>query len=94
MFAHEASKICMFDEICSKKLCSYKHTRSQNKIQESRKVCSFSEMELSMFKISSPKKRNYECEDCADKSECVDCIVKLVREEHGWDGGVTTAQCT
>ena len=35
-----------------------------------------------------------ECEDCADKSECVECIVKRVREEHGWDGGVTTAQCT
>ena len=32
--------------------------------------------------------------DCADKSECVECIVKRVREEHGWDGGVTIAQCT
>ena len=37
-----------------------------------------------------------ECEDCVNKSECVECIVKRVREEHGWDGhgGVTTAQCT
>ena len=67
MFAHEASEICMFDEICSKKLCAYKHTGSQNKNEESRKVCSYSEMKLSMFKTSTPKKMNYECEDCEDK---------------------------
>ena len=35
-----------------------------------------------------------ECEDCVNKAECVECIFKRVREEHGWDGGVTTAQCT
>ena len=44
MFAHEASEICMFDEICSKKLCSYKHTRSQKKSQERRKVCSYADI--------------------------------------------------
>ena len=57
-------------------------------------MCSHSEIKSSMFKTSTPKKMNYECEDCDYKSECVECIVKRVREEHGWDGGVTTTQCT
>ena len=94
MFAHEASKMCMFDEICCKTLCSYKHTSSQNQNQKSRMMCRSSGMNSRIFKTSTPKKLEYECEGCADKSECVECIVKRVREEHGWDGGVTTAQCT
>ena len=33
-------------------------------------------METSSFETSTPKKNmDYECEDCSDKSECVDCIV-------------------
>ena len=70
MFAHEASEICKFGQMCSNKLCSYQHT--------------------SKFKTSTPKKMK-ECEDCVDKSECVECIVKRVQERHG---GVTTAPCT
>ena len=45
MFAHEASKICMFDEICCKKICSYKHTSSQNQKQESRKMNIFEHLQ-------------------------------------------------
>ena len=53
------------------------------------------QMESSSFKTSTPKnktemKRN-ECEDCINQSECVECIVRRVREEHG---GVSTASCT
>ena len=49
------------------------------------------EMEPSRFKTSTPKKEENECDDCADGSECVDCIVKRVLGKHG---GVTTALCT
>ena len=34
------------------------------------------EMEQNNFQTSTPKKRKYECEDCANQSECVECIVK------------------
>ena len=47
-----------------------------------------------MDRTSTPKKTNTECEDCANQSElseCVDCIVKRVREGYG---GRTTAPCT
>ena len=90
MFAHEASEICKFGPMCSNKLCSYQHTTSQYKTQVRPKVWSYQKMEPSMFKTSTPKKIN-KCEDCADKSECVECIVKRVQERHG---GVTTAPCT
>ena len=49
------------------------------------------EMEQSNFRTSTPKKRKDECEDCANQSECVECIVKRVQGRHG---GVTTALCT
>ena len=90
MFAHEESGVCKFGQMCGKKLCSYQHTTSQYKTQGRSKVWSYHEMESSIFKTSTPKKIN-ECEDCADKSECVECIVKRVQERHG---GVTTAPCT
>ena len=48
------------------------------------------EIESRSFETSTPKKKR-DCEECYDKSECVDCIVKRVREAHG---GVTTASCT
>ena len=53
-------------------------------------------MESSMFKTSTPKRMNYEneCEDCADKTEYVECTIKRFREEHGLNGGGPTAQCT
>ena len=44
-----------------------------------------------MVKTSTPKKINFGCEDCAYESElweCVDCIVKLVRDGYG---GMNTA---
>ena len=46
------------------------------------------EMEPSNFQTSTPKKRKNKCEDCANRSECVECIVKRWQMEHG---GVTTA---
>ena len=91
MFAHEASEICKFGKMCCKKLCSYQHTKSLYKTQERTKTWSYHGMESSsIFRTSTPKKMN-ECEDCADKTECVECIVKRVQERHG---GVTTAPCT
>ena len=32
MFAHEESEVCKFDQMCSKKRCSYRHTTSKYKI--------------------------------------------------------------
>ena len=98
MFAHEASKMCMFDKSCSNKLCSYQHSTSSNKNLESEKFKSKEDNEnsyicedLHSFEASTPKK-SYECEDCENESEeCVECIVKRVRGRHG---GVTTASRT
>ena len=48
-------------------------------------------MESFSLTISTPKKTNLGCEDCANQSElleCVDCIVKRVREGYS---GMTTA---
>ena len=45
----------------------------------------------SLFQTSTPKKNDDQCEDCANQSECVDCIVKRFRGKHG---GVTTAPRT
>ena len=51
------------------------------------------QMKSSSFK--TPKKKTEmkinDCEDCSNQPECVECIVRRVREEHG---GVSTASCT
>ena len=92
MFAHEESGVCKFGQMCGKKLCSYQHTTSQYKTQGRSKLWSYhDEMESSsIFKTSTPKKVN-ECEECADKPEFVEYIVKRVQERNG---GAPTAPCT
>ena len=46
------------------------------------------DMEPKDFQTSTPKKREIECEDCSEKSESVECIVKRFNGEHV---GVSTA---
>ena len=43
-------------------------------------------------KTSTPKKSIFQCEDCTNDSECVECIVRRFRR--GRNGGVTTAPGT
>ena len=53
------------------------------------------QVDSSRFKTSTPKKetnvKRNECGDCSNQTECVECIMKHVRQGHG---GVTTASCT
>ena len=91
MFLHEDSVMCKFDEQCTKNLCSYKHRKVIKKktvANTFRDEYDESKIETSSFQTSTPKKRDDKCEDCANESECVECIVKRVRGGHG---GVTTA---
>ena len=92
MFAHETSEVCRFDKICKNKLCPFQHTEQEKqnndkeKEVETKEADKFNitdnyddleiEMEQSNFQTSTPKKRKDECEDCANQSECVECIVK------------------
>ena len=92
MFAHETSEVCRFDKICKNKLCPFQHTITEQEKQNNDKekietnvTEEFNitdsddheiEMEQCNFKTSTPKKRKDECEDCANQSECVECIVK------------------
>ena len=94
MFLHEDSVICKFGEKCSINFCSYKHRKvgdDEDKYDEKIEENDESELITSTFQTSTPKKRDNQCDDCVNTSECVDCIVKRVRGEHG---GVITASCT
>ena len=55
----------------------------------------FEKMKSASFKNSTPKKKTEflrnKCEDCSNKSEFVERIVRRVSERHG---GVSTASCT
>ena len=106
MFLHKNSVMCRFGEKCTKNLCPYRHRNifqdkfgldSRNISDEKKEENSLlnesdkSTLETFTFQTSTPKKREDQCEDCANKSECVECIVKRVRGERG---GVTTASST
>ena len=102
MFAHEMSKMCIFDKMCNNKLCSYQHsaTKAQNHafknissgdFDDDMEEIEFGMKETKSFKASTPNKTNSECEDCDDQAECVECIVKRVRRRHG---DKITASCT
>ena len=92
MFAHETSEVCRFDKICKNKLCPFQHTiteqekqnndkeKGETKVTEEFNITDSDDHEIEMeqcnFKTSPPKKRKDECEDCANQSECIECIVK------------------
>ena len=58
MFLHQNSELCKYDQVCSKQLCSYKHSKSNSKEKETDQT---SEEE---------KVYKFECEYCDFKSDC------------------------
>ena len=96
MFVQIYSGPCKYGRKCSKKMCTFQHDLDENDSdKEFKKRLDESDQNIEykarMVKTSTPKKRNFGCEDCANESElseCVDCIVKRVRAGYG---GMTTA---
>ena len=88
-FLHMFSAQCKFGQFCTIKLCSYRHKR-KNVINQNSKNKKFDNStdtieettEIHSFCTSTPKSEFDQCEECLDKTECVDCVVKHVLRKH------------
>ena len=74
MFSHSESPHCKYKELGSNQLCQFKHDVSLE--------CSYSENHTNVdnttnenFVTSTPKKRKHSCDECENKSQCIDCFV-------------------
>ena len=70
MFAHRESDICKFDQVCSKSLCSYKHSNKNPTPLESSEndTCQNKQVD-SENSADNVKDYQFECEYCDFKSE-------------------------
>ena len=77
MFIHRESEKCKFDEMCSKKLCSYKHSKNNLTSSSSQKEKDFSS------KTSEPvKEYKFECEYCTFKSDSYMDFLDHINNNH------------
>ena len=88
-FLHTASPFCKFGLTCRKKLCPFRHSRvtDLNNIDTKRDNFQFSENVKNNitsaiadvgdnFMTSTPQKKKFDCDECQQKSQCVECYVR------------------
>ena len=85
-FLHTVSKKCIYSQRCERKLCPYRHFEEKNNSKDINNVDNIEESdsedidttdeEKKSFTTSTPRKRKFECDDCNNKSQCVDCYVR------------------
>ena len=78
MFIHSESEKCKFDESCSNKLCSYKHSK-----KNSTSPSSYEKEKDSNSKNSEPEKEyQFECAYCAFKSDSYMDFMDHINNNH------------
>ena len=86
-FLHSVSKTCKFGPSCSKRMCSFRHSKLRmEKVADIENIEVSAEVEKveleddKSFMTSTPIKGTFECEDCQDISQCIDCFVRQTNE--------------
>ena len=91
-FLHAKAKICHLGQSCKRTLCPLKHiedvfhtqsrlqsTKDEELINENEEIDTSNEFSAHMsFMTSTPQKVKYDCEECVDKEQCIDCFVRQV----------------
>ena len=85
-FLHSVSEKCIYNLRCERKLCPYRHFEEENDIENIKSIddigesgCEYEDTaneEKKSFTTSTPRKRKFECNDCINISQCVDCYVR------------------
>ena len=87
-FLHIASKNCQFGVKCKRTLCPYRHSEMKRNSSVDKEIDNLENSEKMendntadeniSFTTSTPKKGQFECEECKNESQCTDCFVKQV----------------
>ena len=82
-FSHILSKLCIHRENCKTKLCPFRHEEEEvlendTKVDSEESNSDEDDMTNELFKTSTPRKRKFSCDECHNKSQCVDCFVGQV----------------
>ena len=78
MFIHRESEKCKFDEMCSKKLCSYKHSKNNLTSSSSHEK----EKDFSSKTSEPVKEYKFECEYCTFKSDSYMDFLDHINNNH------------
>ena len=71
---------CLSYENCKTKLCPFRHEdedilENDTKVDVDESYSDKDDMKNELFKTSTPRKRKFACDECHNKSQCVDCFV-------------------
>ena len=82
-FSHSVSKLCIQKESCKTRLCPFRHEdeevlENNTKVDVEESKSDNDDITNELFKTSTPRKRKFECDECHNKSQCVDCFVGQV----------------
>ena len=82
-FLHTVAEICQFGQRCQRRLCPLRHTLDKrvavNDTEDVEEVYIDENDTTSAdnsFATSTPQKTRFDCEDCKNKSQCIDCYVR------------------
>ena len=86
-FLHIASKLCKHGDSCHKRKCPFRHEQEQlvcekdvtnmNMDSEISELEEYDNEKKNVeFVTSTPEKRKFECEECHEKTHCVECYVQ------------------
>ena len=89
-FLHKEAKTCIFGKRCHRRLCPFKHSNKEYAKNDMK--ASINEEHVNIIETtnsrdedflfneavftSTPKKVNYECEECDNITQCTDCFVR------------------
>jgi hypothetical protein len=89
-FLHQETKICTFRQKCQRRLCPFRHVNkklhAESEVKESinekhdidleENETSDEEIMSSEFVLTStPKKVDFDCDECVENEQCTDCFV-------------------
>ena len=74
------SKFCIHRNSCKTRLCPFRHEKEEilendTKIDVDESYSDKHDMTNELFITSTPRKRKFSCDECNNKSQCVDCFV-------------------
>ena len=92
-FLHSFAEECKLGHTCKRRLCPNRHGKRgdidrdidcTDEVRDISEKFETKETEFDAIKTSTPKKRKFQCEECKDKSQCIDCYVRQDNQMEYW----------
>jgi hypothetical protein len=74
-FLHSVAENCLIGQKCKRRLCPNRHVDSTIEDKQNSEILETEETDFNTIMTSTPKKRTFQCEECTNGQQCIDCYV-------------------